>query len=148
MLVLFGLLLGWSDRRAGGRSLEDVGLRDAVLMGVGQAVALQPGVSRSGVTMTAGRFGGLDRDTAARFAFLMSVPITAGALAFKGLDVVADGLPEGFAAPFAWGIVTSGIVGWIAVWGTLRLVRTRSFRPFVVYRAVAGVAVLLLYAIR
>jgi undecaprenyl-diphosphatase len=78
----------------------------------------------------------------------MSVPITAGALAFKGLDVVADGLPEGFAAPFAWGIVTSGIVGWIAVWGTLRLVRTRSFRPFVVYRAVAGVAVLLLYAIR
>jgi undecaprenyl-diphosphatase len=148
MLVLFGLLLGWSDRRVGGRSLEDVGLRDAVLMGVGQAVALQPGVSRSGVTMTAGRFGGLDRDTAARFAFLMSVPITAGALAFKGLDVVADGLPEGFAAPFAWGIVTSGIVGWIAVWGTLRLVRTRSFRPFVVYRAVAGVAVLLLYAIR
>jgi undecaprenyl-diphosphatase len=148
MLVAFGLLLGWSDRRVGGRTLEDVNVRDAVMMGVGQAVALQPGVSRSGVTMTAGRFGGLDRDTAARFAFLMSVPITAGALAFKGLSVAKDGLPHGFAAPFAWGIVTSGIVGWFAVWGTLRLVRTHSFRPFVVYRVVAGVGFLLLYAIR
>jgi undecaprenyl-diphosphatase len=148
MLVVFGLLLGWSDRRVGGRSMEQVGVRDAVMMGVGQAVALQPGVSRSGVTMTAGRFGGLDRDTAARFAFLMSVPITAGALAFKALSVAKDGIPHGFAAPFAWGIVTSGVVGWVAVWGTLRIVRTRSFRPFVIYRAVAGVGFLLLYAAR
>ena len=90
-------------------------------MGVGQAVALQPGVSRSGVTMTAGRLVGLGRDGAARFAFLMSLPITAGALVYKAADVVSEeGIPDDFVAPFAWGIVASGITGWLAVWGTLR----------------------------
>ncbi|MGH9273302.1 MAG: undecaprenyl-diphosphate phosphatase, partial [Acidimicrobiales bacterium] len=119
MLIVFGLVLGWADRRPGARPVEDVRLRDALLMGAGQAVALQPGVSRSGVTMTAGRLVGLSRDGAARFAFLMSLPITAGALVFKALDVAGEGgVPDGFAAPFAWGIVASGITGWLAVWGT------------------------------
>ena len=148
MLIVFGLVRAWADRRPGGRGLEEVTLRDAMLMGIGQAVALQPGVSRSGITMTAGRIAGLSRDGAVRFAFLMSIPITAGALAFKGLDVVKDGLPAGFAAPFVWGIVASGLTGWVAVWGTLRLIRTASFRPFVIYRVAAGVAVLAIYAIR
>ncbi len=149
MLVLFGLVLGWADRRPGERGVDDIRLRDALLMGAGQAVALQPGVSRSGVTMTAGRFAGLGRDGAARFAFLMSLPITAGALVFKGADVLsAGGIPAGFAAPFAWGIVASGITGWLAVWGTLRLIRTRTFAPFVVYRVVVGIGVLVLYAVR
>ena len=123
-------------------------LRDALLMGAGQAVALQPGVSRSGVTMTAGRFAGLGRDGAARFAFLMSLPITAGALVFKAVDVAGEGgIPDGFAAPFAWGIVASGLTGWLAVWGMLRLIKTRSFAPFVVYRVVVGVGVLVLYGV-
>jgi undecaprenyl-diphosphatase len=148
MLVVFGLALGWADRREGGRPIEEATLRDAVYMGIGQAAALQPGVSRSGVTMTVGRLGGLDRAGAARFAFLMSIPITAGALVFKGLDVAKDGLPHGFAAPFAWGIVTSAIVGVGAVWGTLYVVRTRSFTPFVVYRVVIGLAVLAIYPFR
>jgi undecaprenyl-diphosphatase len=148
MLIVFGLVLGWADRRPGVRTLDEVRPRDAVLMGVGQALALQPGVSRSGVTMTAGRLGGLGRDGAARFAFLMSLPITAGALVFKGMDVVSEGIPDGFTAPFVWGIVASGITGWFAVWGTLRLIRTRTFTPFVVYRVVAGVAVLALYTLR
>jgi undecaprenyl-diphosphatase len=149
MLILFGLVLGWADRRAGIRPVEDIRLRDALLMGAGQAVALQPGVSRSGVTMTAGRLAGLSREAAARFAFLMSLPITAGALVFKAVDVAGEGgIPDGFAAPFGWGIVASGLTGWLAVWGTLRLVRTTSFAPFVVYRVVAGVAVLVLYTVR
>lgn len=148
MLVVFGLVLGWADRRVGSRTIDDVTLRDALIVGAAQAVALQPGVSRSGVTMTTGRLVGLDRDGAARFAFLMAVPITAGALLFKGLSVAKDGIPDGFAAPFVWGIVASGIVGWFAVWGTLRLIRTRSFQPFVVYRVLAGLGVLALYAIR
>ena len=113
-----------------------------------QALAILPGVSRSGVTMTAGRLGGLGRDGAARFAFLMSLPITAGALLYKGLDVASEGIPDGFVAPFVWGIVASGITGWFAVWGTLRLIRTRTFTPFVLYRLVAGVAVLALYTLR
>ena len=148
MLIVFGLVLGYADRLPGVRSVTDIRLRDALVMGVGQAVALQPGVSRSGVTMTAGRFVGLGREGAARFAFLMSIPITAGALLFKGVDVAKDGIPDGFAAPFAWGIVASGITGWLAVWGTLRLVRTRSFTPFVAYRVAAGLAVLVFYAVR
>lgn len=149
MLIAFGVALGWADRRTGERGIEDVRLRDALLMGAGQAVALQPGVSRSGVTMTAGLLGGLGRDGAARFAFLMSLPITAGALLFKGVEVAADGgVPDGFAAPFVWGVVASGITGWLAVWGTLRLIRTRTFAPFVLYRVVVGVGVLVLYTLR
>ncbi|MDP1818423.1 MAG: undecaprenyl-diphosphate phosphatase [Acidimicrobiales bacterium] len=149
MLIVFGVVLGWADRRTGARPVEEVGLRDALIMGAGQAVALQPGVSRSGVTMTAGRMLGLSRDGAARFAFLMSLPITTGALVFKAIDVAGEGgIPDGFAAPFAWGIVASGITGWVAVWGTLRLIRTSTFAPFVMYRIAAGVGVLLLYAAR
>jgi undecaprenyl-diphosphatase len=78
----------------------------------------------------------------------MSLPITAGALVFKAVDAAGEGgIPDGFAAPFAWGIVASGLTGWLAVWGTLRLVRTRTFAPFVVYRLVVGVGVLALYGI-
>src|SRR4029453_4966261 len=110
-----------------------------------QAIALQPGVSRSGVTITVGRFMGLGRDGAARFAFLMSLPITAGALLFKWVDVQGEGgIPADFRAPFICGIIASGITGYIAVWGTLKLIRTHSFLPFVVYRLVLGVLVLLL----
>ncbi len=148
MLILFGLVLAWADRRPGVRRVDDVRLRDALMMGIGQAIALQPGVSRSGVTMTAGRLAGLGRDGAARFAFLMSLPITAGALVFKAVDVAGDGgIPDGFAAPFAWGIVASGLTGWLAVWGTLRLIKTRSFAPFVGYRILVGAAVLIVYAL-
>jgi undecaprenyl-diphosphatase len=145
MLVLFGLILGWADRRRGGRPIEEVTLRDAVFMGVGQAAALQPGVSRSGVTMTAGRLAGLDREGAVRFAFLMSIPITAGALVFKGVSVAKDGIPHGMTAPFLWGIVASAVVGWFAVAGTLRIVRSNTFKPFVIYRVAAGFAALFVY---
>lgn len=149
MLIVFGLLLAWADRRTGGRPIEELTARDALVMGLAQALALQPGVSRSGVTMTAGRFHGMDRDAAVRFSFLMSLPIIAGALVFKGADVASQGgIPDGFAAPFAWGILMSGITGWLAVWGTLKLIRTRSFAPFVVYRSVVGVGVLVLYTVR
>jgi len=148
MLIVFGLVLGWADRRPGTRTIERLTARDAMWMGLGQAMALQPGVSRSGVTMTAGRVSGLGRDGAARFAFLMSIPIIAGALLFKAKDVVADGIPDGFAAPFVWGVVASGVTGWLAVWGMLRLLKTRSFMPFVVYRVALGTSVLVLYVIR
>ena len=147
MLIVGGLLLALADGTRGKRTIDEVGLKDALAMGFGQAIALQPGVSRSGVTITLGRFVGLGRDGAARFAFLMSLPITAGAVAFKWFDVQGDGgIPADFRAPFAWGIVASGITGYIAVWGTLRLLRTRSFAPFVLYRLVLGTSVLLLLA--
>ena len=145
-LIVFGLLLGYADRRAGARTLNDYTRRDAVLVGAAQVLALNPGTSRSGITMTAGRFLGFDRDSAARASFLMSLPVTAGAVAYKGLKLLKDGIPDGLAVPMVVGILTSGIAGWVAVWGTLKWVRTRSFTPFVIYRIVLGVAVLVTVA--
>ena len=149
MLIVFGGVLLWADRAGGDRDVDDVRLRDVLLMGLGQAIALQPGVSRSGVTMTAGRFAGLSRDAAVRVAFLMSVPITAGAVLFKGVDVAGEGgIPDGFAAAFFWGIVASAVTGFLAVWGILKLVRTSTFTPFVIYRVLAGLALFGVYAAR
>ena len=77
----------------------------------------------------------------------MSLPITFGAIVFKWFDVSGEGgIPADFRAPFIWGIVASGITGYIAVWGTLKLIRTHSFLPFVVYRIILGVVILLILA--
>lgn len=141
---MFGVVLLWADRLVGTREVGEFGVRDAVLMGTGQALALSPGVSRSGITITVARKLGFDRDAAARLSFLMSLPIIGGAMAYKGLKLFRDGFPDGFAAPFAWGIVVSGITGYVAVWGTLRLIRTRSFTPFVIYRVLLGAAVIVI----
>jgi undecaprenyl-diphosphatase len=147
MLIVMGLVLLWADARAGKRTIDEFGLRDALVMGAGQALALQPGVSRSGVTMTVGRWVGFDRAAAARISFLMSLVITGGAVVFKSGDVMTSGgIPSDFYAAFAWGIVASALTGWLAVWATLKLVTTRTFLPFVIYRLVAGVGVLVLLA--
>ncbi len=145
-LIVFGVLLAIADRRAGQRELADYQGDDALKIGAAQVLALNPGTSRSGITMTAARFLGLSRDAAARASFLMAIPVTAGAVAYKLLKLVSDGIPEGLGAPMIVGIVTAGLSGWAAVWGTLRLIRTRSFMPFVVYRCTLGVAVLVILA--
>lgn len=145
-LILFGLLLWWADRRPGRKGLGNFGVREALIVGGGQVLSLNPGTSRSGITMTTARFLGFDRDAAARISFLMSIPVTAGAIVFKVGGLVADGVPPGLGWPMVVGIVTSGCSGWLAVWGTIKLVRTRSFTPFVVYRVLAGLAVLGLLA--
>ena len=147
-LILGGLLLGVADRVSGVRTVDDLHTRDAVLIGAAQALALNPGTSRSGITMTAGRFAHFDRDAAARISFLMMIPVTAGAVALKMGGLANDGIPEGLAVPMLVGIVTSGISGWLAVWGLLRLVRTHSFLPFVIYRVVAGLFLLCVVAYR
>jgi undecaprenyl-diphosphatase len=145
MLIVFGVVLLLADRAAINRQEEDFHLRESTMMGLGQAVALQPGVSRSGATMTVGRLLGFDRDAAARISFLMSLPVTAGALAYKGAKLAGDGgLPHGTAPAFFWGVVTSAVTGLVAIHFLLKLLRTRSFAPFVVYRVIAGVVVLLL----
>ena len=146
MLVVFGLLLALADRLPSNLDEGDYGPRQALVMGAAQAAALSPGVSRSGITMTAGRFLGFERDAAARLSFLMSMPITGGAAHYKGAELAVDGLPPGSADAFLWGIVASAVTGLAAVWLVLRVVRTRSFLPFVLYRVVAGVAVLAVLA--
>jgi undecaprenyl-diphosphatase len=145
-LIVFGVLLAVADRRSGRRTLADYQRDDALTLGAAQILALNPGTSRSGITMTAARFMGFTRDTAARASFLMAIPVTAGAVVYKGLKLAKDGVPHGFGAPMIVGIVTAAVSGWAAVWGTLRLIRTRSFMPFVVYRCALGVAVLVILA--
>ena len=147
MLIVFGLVLAVCDRLPERREIAAFGLRDSVLMGVAQAAALQPGVSRSGATISMGRALGYSRDAAARISFLMSIPIIGGAGLYKGVDVVGgDGIPAGFAAAFAWGMASAAVTGFAAVWLLLRYVRSRSFRPFVVYRVLVGLSVLALSA--
>ncbi|HUP87552.1 MAG TPA: undecaprenyl-diphosphate phosphatase [Acidimicrobiales bacterium] len=144
MLILFAVVLELADRRMGRRDVDGFSVRDAVLMGTAQACALQPGVSRSGATISMGRFLGYERDAAARISFLMSIPITGGLGVYKALKVfvLGDGLPPGFASPFLWGTVASAITGFLAVSALLRLIRRRSFLPFVVYRCIAGLFVI------
>jgi len=145
-LIVFGLVLLWADRQPGRRTIEGYTMRDALIIGAGQVVALNPGTSRSGATITMGRLVGFDRDAAARISFLMAIPVTAGAIVYKVGKLAADGIPSDLQGAMAVGIVTSAVSGWAAVWGTLRLVRTRSFTPFVVYRVAVGLAVLALLA--
>jgi undecaprenyl-diphosphatase len=145
-LIVFGIALAWADRRIGERPIEAYSRADALKVGAAQILALNPGTSRSGITMTAARTIGFSRDAAARISFLMSIPVTGGAIVFKMAKLIADGIPDGLITPMIVGIVTSGLSGWLAVWGTIKLVRTRSFMPFVIYRIALGVVVLVLVA--
>jgi undecaprenyl-diphosphatase len=145
-LILFGLLLGWADRRPGRRKIEGFSVKDAAVVGASQALALNPGTSRSGITITASRYQAFDRDAAARISFLMMLPVTIGAVLFKMVGLVGDGFPRDLIVPMLVGIATSAVFGWLAVWGTLRLVRTHSFTPFVIYRVALGLLVLIVVA--
>jgi undecaprenyl-diphosphatase len=143
-LAVFGLALGWADRRPERRDIETVNLRDAVSIGAAQALALMPGVSRSGITITAGRALGLTRDSAARFSFLLLVPITFGAVLVKGAGVAKDGLPHGAAGPMLLGMAASAVTGYFAIAWMLAYVRRRSYDIFVGYRLVAAAVVALI----
>lgn len=143
MLVVFALILYLVDRMArSDRSIEDVTLRDGVILGVAQAVALQPGVSRSGVTITAGRLLGLDRASAARFSFLLSLPIIAGAGLYKGLDILQDpSMLEGMVAPFIAGMLSAAVSGFLVIWFLLSYLRKHNFALFLWYRVAVALVV-------
>jgi undecaprenyl-diphosphatase len=145
-LIVFGALLMYADRLPQRRALGGATIRDGWYIGLAQVLALAPGTSRSGITITAGRYLGLDRDAAARFSFLLLIPVVAGATLFKGLDVVREGLPDGVAGPMVVGTIAAAVSGYLAIAFLLRLVRTTSYRPFVLYRYAAGAAVLLIIA--
>ena len=145
-LIFFGLLLGVADRRPERETIEDINIKQGLILGLAQAVALSPGTSRSGITITAGRFLGIDRDGAARISFLMLVPVTAGALVVKAHSAISDGLPDGVIGPIIVGVIASAITGYLAIAVLLRYVRTHSYDVFVVYRVVVGVILLLLIA--
>jgi len=157
-LVIAVATAGWAivmwiaDRRATtapsvpGDPLERVSLGQALAVGCAQALALIPGTSRSGITITAGLLGGIDRATAARFAFLLGIPITAGAGMKEALHLIRAGEHVGDTGPILVAILVSFLSGWFAVWFLVNYLKRRSLVPFVVYRlALAAVIVAVWY---
>lgn len=144
LLAAGALLLWWADRTPQTRAMGELGLRHAVVMGFAQALALAPGVSRSGITITAGRFMGLDRDGAARFSFLLLLPTVLGAVLLKGVgDVLLGDLPAGWQGPFVVGTLAALGSGLLAIDWLLGYVRLHTYGVFVVYRLVIAALILL-----
>jgi undecaprenyl-diphosphatase len=147
LLAVFAVVLYVADRRPEKRRMSDLGLGTAVGIGFAQSLSLMPGVSRSGITISAGRFLGLDRDSAARLSFLLLIPITFGAVLYKGVsDVVLADLPPGSVGPFVVGMLAAAGSGLFAIWALLGYVRRHTYTVFVVYRLAASAVVLLLIA--
>jgi undecaprenyl-diphosphatase len=149
LLAVFAIFLWLADRVAARRSIDEIGWKGAVGVGLAQCLALMPGVSRSGVTITAGRLLRLDRDRAARFSFLLLIPVVFGASLLKGLKDVAfgSGLPPGSAGPFVVGMLSAAVVGLVAIWALLGYVRRHTYSVFVVYRLVLAATILIVIAV-
>lgn len=145
--AFWGLVMLAADRRAprpratAGDPLERVSAAQAVLIGCAQALALVPGTSRSGITITAGLLGGLDRATAARFSFLLALPITMAAGGLKTAELLGAGLPAQ-TAPLAAALLAAFVSGWAAISFLVGYLKRRSLAPFVVYRLLLAAAVL------
>ena len=145
-LIVLGIILGLADRFGGTeRTIKNLTAKHAVLMGVAQACALIPGGSRSGATLSMGRFLGYDREAATRYAFLLAIPAVVGAGLFELKDIGSTDNPYGW-TPTVVATIVSFVVGYAAIAWLLRYVSTRSYTPFVVYRVALGTLTLLLVA--
>jgi undecaprenyl-diphosphatase len=141
-MLLFGLLLYWADQKGPEvKTSDDWTLRDAIQMGLWQAVALIPGTSRSGITITAGRMLGYDRAAAARISMLMSIPTIIVAGVFAGAEVIVEADAQA-ARDGAIAAALSFVAALAALWLMFRLLRTVSFTPYVIYRVVLGLVLL------
>jgi undecaprenyl-diphosphatase len=146
-LAVFAVVLYLADRRPQRRELSDIGLKTALAIGAAQALALAPGVSRSGITISAGRSLQLTRDAAARLSFFLLIPIVFGAVLYKGLKhVVFGSLPPGSTGPFVVGTIAAAGSGLLAIDLLLGYVRRHDYTPFVVYRLLAAAAILIIIA--
>ena len=144
-LVVFAGLLWLADRQPERRGMDALGPREALALGAAQSLALMPGVSRSGITITAGRFLGLDRDSAARASFFLLVPIVLGAVLLKGVqDVVLGDLPPGSTGPFVVGTLAAAGSGLLAIDWLLGYVRRHDYSIFVWYRLIVAAIVILM----
>lgn len=144
-LGVFAVVLYLADRMPVHREIDGLGRRGALLLGLAQCLALMPGVSRSGVTISAGRALGLSRDEAARFSFLLLVPVTFGAVVYKAAKHL-DTLPAGSTGPFVVGMIAAAASGLLAIHALLGFVRRHDYSPFVVYRLAIVIAIVVLIA--
>ena len=144
-MIFFGILMWVAARASTARNgLDQMTGFDAIVVGCAQALAIVPGVSRSGITLTAARFRGFGREAAARFSFLLSTPIIAGAAAKKGYELYKDGLPEDMRVPYLVGVLVSGIVGLLVIAFFMKYLRNHSLSVFVWYRIIFGIIVVAL----
>ncbi|MBP2435804.1 undecaprenyl-diphosphate phosphatase [Microbacterium amylolyticum] len=149
VLIGFGIILGMIDRFASRRRvIDDVTYPHGLTIGIAQALALVPGVSRSGATISMARGLGYDRKSAAEFAFLLAIPAVMG----SGLFELRHGLQEGSVGPYGWtgviiATVVAGVVGWLVIAYLMRYLERGSFMPFVIYRVVIGSVIMVLLAI-
>ncbi len=145
-LAIMGIVLWAVDRwSARSRMIEEITMRDAILVGLAQILALVPGVSRSGSTITAGRALHLDRPSAARFSFLMSMPITLAAVVLKMPEAIRA---DGVSLPLVAGVVAAAVSSWVSIAVLLRYVSKHSFGVFAAYRLVLSAAVFITLALR
>ena len=149
MTMALGLLLLAAEKM--GKKMRDMGslnLGDSLFIGIAQVLALMPGVSRSGITIAAGLFKELTRETAARYSFLLATPIVAGAAALKLRHVFSGGIPQQEHVPFAVGIIFSAIFGFLAIKFLLKYLQRHTLYVFVWYRLLFGLFVLVVYFLR
>jgi len=147
MLITFGLALLAAEnlgRRL--RAIDSCGWRDVLWIGAAQAVSLVPGVSRSGVTISAALGRGFSRQEAARLSFLLATPVIVGAGTLKLGEALVDGIPGEDVGTILLGAAVAAAVGWLAIHYLLRLVKSGTYLPFVAYRLLAGVFVLVYFA--
>lgn len=146
MLILIAGVLYWADRTSTSRrDLSDIGLVDALLVGAAQAVAIVPGVSRSGITISTALMRQFNRPSAARFSFLLSTPALTGAALKEWLDLeAAGGIQPEMRAAFLVGVAASALTGWLVIAFFLRFLRRHTLRFFVYYRVVFGIIVIAL----
>jgi undecaprenyl-diphosphatase len=145
MMIGIGLLLWWAEKTAALK--KDMGrltLADSLTIGTAQALALVPGTSRSGITIAAALFRGLDRTAAARFSFLLSTPILAGACLKAAVDLLGAGIAPEMRLPFAAGILLSGLTGYFAIAFLLRYLQSNTLKIFIWYRIICGIMILAL----
>jgi undecaprenyl-diphosphatase len=149
VMIVFGVILGIADKYGKSeRALEQLNTKHGLLYGAAQALALVPGVSRSGATIAMGRFLGYSRDAALRYSFLLAIPAVFGSGLYQLKDAFsADAAPNVFSIPetFAATVVAFG-VGYVVIAWILKFVSTKSFMPFIIYRVILGSAILVLLA--
>ncbi|HTD25216.1 MAG TPA: undecaprenyl-diphosphatase UppP [Terriglobales bacterium] len=145
MMIVVALIMWWAEKAGSYRkSLSQTGVADALTVGIAQAAAIVPGVSRSGSTIAAGLFRGMTRDAAARFSFLLATPIIAGACVLNAIHLRHTGIPADMKQAFIVGTAVSAVVGYITIAGFIRYLRTRTLKIFIVYRIIFGIIVLAL----
>ena len=141
-LIFWGLVLAIADKVAAKRkTYTSVGWKQAIVAGIGQAIALIPGTSRSGITISAGLFTGMDRIQAARFSFLLSIPAIAGAVAFTSAKIISSGASVDW-LPMLFGFVSALVAGIFSIRWLLRFISKTSYVWFAVYRIIIATIIL------